>query len=555
MKKYFSILAIAIALVISSCSSNWLSQEPGGSTITEDQYQNMEDVLRGTLLGIYSSMYTYGGDHDVFGKRAIDMYGDFTCGDMALATFSYGWFQTDEMFQSYTRRAYLWSYYYDIIRLCNKAINAVDAQLKKQYTEEEIDKLDPKFIKENSELFFYYGEILAMRGWCYAELQKWFCYTPAQIEGAGSTLDDFISLPIYTEEVTVDDNSNGAPMSSAADVYLQAEEDLSMGILYLEMLEKEGMIRTMKQEINSDVARLILAYSYLNKGDYTKAAKYAEDFINNTSCTLLPNAEVLTTGFADVNSNDWVWGQDVTVESTTSLASFFGQVDIFSYSYAWAGDVKGIDKNLYEDITGNSEGKVGHPWDIRGFWFNNIYTATKKQYQYAPDGKFYSPKVKQANGYKKAPKSTEIDRDWLCDNVYMRTELGYMIAAEAYCRMDQDAEAIHYLTEITSKRIIDGKDSEYSTWAASLSDHATLLEEIRYNWRVEFWGEGFGLQTMRRFGQTVQLGENHKRSNKTIDPNADANLRRITFEVPSGEQYYNPYIRNAQTTELTVQRN
>lgn len=545
MKKYFSIFAIALALVVSSCSDNWLTQEPGGSSITENQYQNMEDALRGTLLGVYASMHQYGGDHDVFGKRSIDMYSDFTCGDMALAKFSYGWFQTDEMFQSYTRRSYLWSYYYDIIRACNKAINVVDKQLLSLYREEEIDKNDPAFIKKNAETFFYYGEALAMRGWCYAELQKWFCYTPAQIEEASSTLDEFVSLPIYTEEVTLTDTINGAPMASAADVYLRAEEDLIQAIEYLELTANEGYIRTLKQEVNADVARLILAYSFLNKGDNDKAAKYAEDFINNTSCVLLPTEDVLTTGFADVNSNNWVWGEDITVETTTSLASFFGQVDVFSYSYAWAGDVKGIDANLYKTVT------EGHVWDLRANWFNNLYSS-KKQYQYAPDGKFYSPKVKLQNGYNKIPNATAIDRDWLSDDVYMRTELGYMIAAEAYCRKGDNAKAVDYLTAITDNRVIEAKTAEYSAWKSSLTDNATLLEEIRYNWRIEFWGEGFGLQTLRRFGVTVTLGENHKRSDKTLNPNSDSNLRRVTFEVPSGEQYYNPYIRNAQTTELAV---
>lgn len=545
MKKYFSIMAIALALVMSSCSEDWLHQEPGGSSITEDQYQSMEDALRGTLLGVYASMHQYGGDHDVFGQRAIDMYGDFTCGDMALASFSYGWFQTDEMFQSYTRRSYLWSYYYDIIRACNKAINVADKKLAEDYAEDEIDKNDPAFIKQNAEVFFYYGELLAMRGWCYANLQKWFCYTPAQIEQAGETLESFKSLPIYTEEVTIEDNSNGAPMASAADVYLRAEEDLTMAITYLDMLEKEGMIRSLKREVNADVARLTLAYSYLNKGDYDKAAKYAEEFIDNTSYTLLPTSQVLTTGFADANSSNWVWGEDVTVESTTSLASFFGQVDVFSYSYAWAGDIKGIDENLYKQITDN------HAWDLRAKWFNNIYNE-KKQYQYAPDGKFYSPKVKQSNGYSKVPKSTDIDRDWLCDDVYMRTELGYMIAAEAYCRKNDDAKAAAYLTAITDNRVFDDKASEYTTWKGTLSNHDTLLDEIRYNWRVEFWGEGFGLQTLRRFAVAVTLGSNHKRSDKSLDPNNSSNLRRITFEVPSGEQYYNPYIRNAETTELAT---
>lgn len=538
MKKTLYIIGLTIAVLLSSCSDNWLNQQPGGSTITEEQYQNMDGVLKGSVMGVYAMMYQY-GDHDVFGQRSIDMYGDLTCGDMAMTTQNYGWFYSDELGQSYARRAYLWSYYYDIIRLTNKAINAVHAQVGKE------GLMEVDTILDNAESFFYYAEVLAMRGWAYANLQKWFCYTPEQIITQGYTLDDYMSVPVYTEEVTEADTIIGAPLSSAEDVYRRAESDLKDAIYYFDILENEGMVRTIKHEMNSDVARLTLAYLYLNKGDNENAAKYAEEFINNTTHTLLPYSQLLTTGFADVANNNWVWGQDVSVETTTALGSFFGQVDVFSYSYAWAGDIKGIDELLLKSIKDKK-------WDARQYWFNNIYEATK-ECQYAPDGKFYSPAAKQKNNYKRKPKAEEIDRDWLCDNVYMRTELAYIIAAEAYCRINDNANAQKYLLAITDQRTLPEKVADYEAWKTSLSDNAVLLEEIRYNWRTEFWGEGFGLQTFRRFGKQVSLGDNHKRSNKTPDPNAESSMRQFTFEIPSGEQYYNPFLRS--TTELAVKQN
>ncbi|MBO5674303.1 MAG: RagB/SusD family nutrient uptake outer membrane protein [Paludibacteraceae bacterium] len=538
MKKTLYIIGLTIAVLLSSCSDNWLNQQPGGSTITEEQYQNMDGVLKGSVMGVYAMMYQY-GDHDVFGQRSIDMYGDLTCGDMAMTTQNYGWFYSDELGQSYARRAYLWSYYYDIIRLTNKAINAVHAQVGKE------GLMEVDTVLANAESFFYYAEVLAMRGWAYANLQKWFCYTPEQIITQGYTLDDYMSVPVYTEEVTEADTIIGAPLSSAEDVYRRAESDLKDAIYYFDILENEGMVRTIKHEMNSDVARLTLAYLYLNKGDNENAAKYAEEFINNTTHTLLPYSQLLTTGFADVANNNWVWGQDVSVETTTALGSFFGQVDVFSYSYAWAGDIKGIDELLLKSIKDKK-------WDARQYWFNNIYEATK-ECQYAPDGKFYSPAAKQKNNYKRKPKAEEIDRDWLCDNVYMRTELAYIIAAEAYCRINDNANAQKYLLAITDQRTLPEKVADYEAWKTSLSDNTVLLEEIRYNWRTEFWGEGFGLQTFRRFGKQVSLGDNHKRSNKTPDPNAESSMRQFTFEIPSGEQYYNPFLRS--TTELAVKQN
>ena len=89
MKKTLYIFGLTFAILLSSCSDNWLNQQPGGSTITEEQYQNMDGVLKGSVMGIYALMYQF-GDHDVFGQRGIDMYGDITCGDMGLNTQNYG---------------------------------------------------------------------------------------------------------------------------------------------------------------------------------------------------------------------------------------------------------------------------------------------------------------------------------------------------------------------------------------------------------------------------------------------------------------------------------
>ena len=135
MKKlqYIFVLAL-VALLADGCSEGYLTQEPGGSTITEDQFYRMDNAVEGFVKGVYPNLYLNGGDHDSFAQRAIDMYGDLLCGDMALATQNYGWFSTDELMQTYGRRSYFWSYYYTFIRTCNRAINALENQGLPQLT-------------------------------------------------------------------------------------------------------------------------------------------------------------------------------------------------------------------------------------------------------------------------------------------------------------------------------------------------------------------------------------------------------------------------------------
>ena len=523
MKTKLFILAIAASFALVSCD---LNQEPGGSTITENQYNEMDNVVEGTVKGTYSLLYAYGGEHDSFGQRSLDLYGDLCCGDVAMKSQRYGWFVTDEYGQTYQRRGTFWAFYYQIIRACNKGINALNSQGVPSLD------YDPATITDQDYLNgFYYAELLTMRGWAYAALQRYFCKTYAEID-----INTELSVPIYTDLDTEADTILGAPRATAMDVYLRVEEDLKTAIQYFEAFN--AVDRSSKLEANIDVARMTLAYSYLNKGENDKALAIAEDLIQSTTATLLSNNEVLTTGFNNVGHNNWIWGQDVTIETTTALASFFGQCDIYSYSYASAGDVKGIDANLLKQIT-----DLG--WDIREFWWGNYYRevgADAADYQYAPDGKFYTASSTELQG----------DRDWLSDNIFMRLETAYLIAAEAAWRVGgKDADALNYLDQITSKRLKEGADIAYADYKAALAnDHEALGEAIRYNWRVELWGEGYGLQTFRRWGLAVNLGDNHLRSGKTVTPTTP---RLFTFEIPSGETMYNPYIRT--TTEMVVDNN
>lgn len=517
MKTKVYILTIIAALAFASCD---LNQVPGGSTITEDQYQNMDNVTEGTVKGVYSLLYSYGGEHDYFGQRSIDLFGDLLCGDVAMNTQRYGWFMDDAYGRTYQRAGYFWSYYYTIIRNCNKGINALDKQGRP-----EID-FDPKTITdEQYKNGFYYAELLTIRGWAYAALQRYFCKVASEID-----IDSELSVPIYTEEATLGDSILGAPRATAADVYLRVEEDLHTAIQYFEAFNQ--VQRSSKLETNIDVARMTLAYSYLNKGEYEKALAQIQDLLANTTATILPKEDVLTNGFNNVDSENWIWGQDVTIENTSALASFFGQVDIYSYSYASAGDVKGIDANLLAEIDANV-------WDVRRGWWGNYYAQNNEaSYEYAPDGKFFSAKSKELMG----------DRNWLSDNVFMRIETAYLIAAEAAFRKKTPdyALALQYLSQLTDERVKEGMQLEYALYKQQLAADNTALEKaIKYNWRVEMWGEGYGLQTFRRWGEAVTLGKNQFRKDQTITPETPI---MFTFVIPTSETNYNPYIR--QTTEF-----
>lgn len=520
---------IVLGLALTSCGDSFLTQYPEGGVLLEDQFANLPDNLKGSLLGIYSKMYEYGGDHDEFGLRAIDMYGDIQSGDMAMKRSNYGWFESYErgLFYAYAR-SYIWSFYYDIINLANLGTMAVEQNAQDIMTTISSGAEPSETIKLQG---YYYGQLLAIRGWAYANLLKFYCDPMDQLE---DPMDDEKAIPIYTE-TDVKAGTLGVKLSTVTEVYERIYEDLSTSIEVLDYYSQYNA-RNSKLEVNADVARLMLAYAMLNHGNeentiiadgknaYEIALEKAAEVINSGKYPMLSKAELLTTGFADVDAKNWLWGQDVTVETTTALASFFGQVDIHTYSYAAAGDTKGIDSKLYDEIAATK-------WDARVDWFND---GKASKGPYCPTRKFYSP------AYKDVLALAKTDREWLCDQVFMRVEVAYLIAAEAAYKLNDETTAKNYLQALCDERVLDGKDTEYNTWLGTLSGDA-LKNAIIYNWRVEMWGEGYGLQTLRRLTKKVKLGDNHiSRGGADIDITDATQSYKFQCEIPTSEYRYNP---------------
>ena len=529
-----------MGLVLSSCGDNFLTQYPEGGVLLSDQYEQLPDNLKGSIMGIYSKLYEY-ADHDSFGQRSLDMYGDLQSGDMAMKSSSYGWFEMYERgyFYAYAR-GFIWSYYYDIINLANLGLLAVEEHsseiMKAAYNEDEEPN---ETIKLQG---YYYGQLLAIRGWAYAGLLNYYCDPMDMLENPKESEP---AIPVYTETELKIPNLMGARRSTVAAVYDRVHTDLTESIVLLKYYSQFNR-RSSKLEINEDVARLILAYAMLNHGDksdmkfndetqnaYDVALEQAKTVIESNRYPLLPKAKLLETGFADVQSENWMWAQDVTVETTTALASFFGQVDIHSYSYAAAGDTKAIDSKLYDEI-------VATGWDARAGWFNPGGVA----FAYCPTRKFYNPGTKDETALDK------VDRNWLCDNVFMRVELAYLIAAEAAWANGDEATAANYIKQLCAERVLDGKEADFDAWSATLAG-AKLKEAIIYNWRVEMWGEGYGLQTLRRLSKTNKLGSNHLSRADQDATVMQGKYIQYQCEIPTSESRYNPYIGTTQLSKDT----
>lgn len=474
-------------LLLASCSDDFLETEPT-EFITSDQLEyassNNPNVIRGTVSGIYTMMFEpkTGGTtgHNDFGQKGYDIMTDMLSGDMALSNNVYNWYRNLCDYQSttdFTRTDnYIpWRYYYRVIRSTNVVIAALGG-----------NEAVPE-VEENKWLM---GQAKALRGYAYFYLTQLYAreYNVAQ---------DI--LPIYT-----DPEQTAGPKSPTSDVYNLIESDLTSAIELL-----ADYTRPTKTEIDVNVAKSLLAYTYAAMGRDSEAKVLTDEVIISGGYPLTTQAQTAYpgagSGFNNVNTASWMWGVDLTTDQGIDLVSWWGQIDIFTYSYASAGDRKSIDLGLYNLIPNN---------DVRKQQFVSGYF-------YMPANKFFDP-----------GRAIEGQRVVTTDNLYMRIDEIYLLNAETAAKSGDEAMAKDRLKALLALRIPD------NTYVDGLTGQA-LLDEIYKQTRIELWGEGKVYLAMKRNRKTITRGPNHiYHAGESVDYNDP----KLTFKIPQAEILNNPFI-------------
>ena len=482
--KNYLMYAIA-ALAFTSCSDEFLETEPTefvSATQIAEYSETNPDLQAANISGIYSLMYQTGTGgttrHDDFGQKGYDIYGDMLSSDMVLAGLTYGWYsyisQMTATTDFTTNAAYqVWRYYYRIAFSANTVIQGLGGN---------------DAVPETDQGKYFMGQAKAMRGYAYFYLAQYYArgYNPSEP-----------ILPIYP-----DNDTEAQPLSTTQEVYDFIVSDLTDAVELL-----DGYSRTGKQEVNKYVAEGLLAYTYAAMGNYDEVVTLTEDVITNGGFTLMSEEEVLG-GFNDASTSGWMWGVDLTTDQGLDLVSWWGQVDLYTYSYAWAGDPKTIDSGLYSSIPDN---------DVRKGQFIDAYGDGDLY----PIGKFYDP-AKEIGG----------QRNVITDYVYMRVAEMYLLHAEASAMTGDEAGAREALSTVPSMRLDD------VSYIDGLSG-GDLEDEIYLQTRIELWGEGKSYLAMKRLQATITRGDNHlSNAGESIsydDP-------RLTFPIPQSEVQNNPNI-------------
>ena len=511
-KLFFGLLAV---IILTACSESFFLRNSNGAVVTQEVYDANAKSLDAHLLGLYELMTAsmISDRHDVYGQKSNDIYTDILCSDAAIKKpYLSNDGQAELMQFHYSTSGFnqyqCWNFYYKIIKNTNIVIRNVRTLIANNAIDETLSR-------------HYLGQAMAMRAYAYFNLAVLYGATPKSPKDK-KNLEPLEQkcLPFYDETVS---DTLPVGLSSLGEVYEKIQIDLENAVEYL-----KDYVRPTKTNIDVDVARVLLASAMLQRGVYDDDNSYfiaardaAIEVINGNNFAILDSTNLTTTGFTDIGSKSWMWGQDVSAETTGALRSFWGRVDIFTYSYAFGGYHVQIDQYLFDDI------KTNHPNDKRLKWWDvsqtNWNTSDQDLYKYAPIWKFYHS----------ARDFNNPDKAWLSDILYMRVEEAYLIAAEAAKRAGDDANASYYLKELVSQRD--------PVIAAGITAGSTdLLDLIKYNWRVEMWLEGRGLRTFKRFGESNKgRGTNHFRdSTDPVNPMSP----QYTFELPNSEKVLNPYI-------------
>ncbi|MFD2516907.1 RagB/SusD family nutrient uptake outer membrane protein [Salinimicrobium flavum] len=469
MKKYLLIAALG-SLALGSCSSDLdmdnkeLVSREQINALAESSPEALLVVTEGINDGANAflrSFSTYGaGAHSDFGLKAIHLGTDLMTNDVVMRVSH--WFSE---YHNYTGReqqntrgtATVWNFYYTVIRDTNGIIELIPA-----------DTQDPGLLGS-------LGKALALRGMAYFDLIRLYA-------------DGERGIPLYTEDTFI------ASRAATSQVVDQIGSDLERAYDAL-----DGYSRASKGEINQDVVAGLLARYYLEYGDYTQAIAMAEQA---QAAGTVMNEEQIFDGFDEISNPSWIWGADITPETSSIYASFFSHMANLNNGYAGLlGVYKSIDKRLYEAIPAS---------DARKDWFVGADQVEAYGLPQYANVKFVD------------------DTFFEGDLLYMRVEEMLLIEAEARALSGDYEGAAQALFEVISKR-----DPSYTL---STKTGEALLEEIRLQRRIELWGEGFAFFDMKRWDMALERnydGTNH--AGWAGQHNFAAGSPKFIFQIPISE--------------------
>ena len=457
MKKLFKYMFVGTLAcgMLASCAEEQLETAPTTSMSGTSLMANGNAALV-PLNGIYRSMYTAGwstggNTHQCFGISAYNLMAEVMGDDLIMGAQGSGWFWFDCVYNVKGRYTTTSWRSYDLWNAYYTWISNANYNLAAEETME----------GTSEERGYALGQAYAIRAYSYYMLAQSFARTYKGHESEPC-------CPIYKEPTTAD--TEGQPRSTVQEVYDLIVADMDKALEYL-----EGTSRKHISHIGYDVALGLRARIALTMEDWATAKNMAKAAIAASGCEIIPVKDFVGTNDAD--ADNVMWAADIIADQSGMYASFFSHMST-GVSYGSSAR-KLINKELYAKMGVN---------DTRLAWWDPT------------DSKGYQQKKFEFSDL----------QTWMGDYIWMRVDEMYLTAAEAECRMGDEAAAKADLMALMSKR-----DPSYTcehltgTAMGKLTNEWTgsLLEEITIQRRIELWGEAGRVYDIRRYKQGFRRTE------------------------------------------------
>lgn len=483
VRSYIFILGMLVAggLLFSSCSKDFINDVSPTDAATAEEVFGSQEGVRVYFNGIYRSMRSQwesidesaGGTDDAWGYNSVNMARVVKGKDIVMPYNSWYYYdyQNDNREPTYRRVRFTWYFFYELINQVNTLIAGVEGS-------EAIADADKTPL---------IAEARALRANLYFELVREFQFTILKDPSAPG-------VPLYTAPAS-EESVEGSPRGTIQQVFDLINDDIEFAVANLET----G--RSLKSQINLNVAWGLAARIYLEQGRWGEAATAARNAIQGLSL----DAAGYPDNYNGMASPEVIWGFPQTTESG-GQSVYYGTPSSFfemtgqGYCIFWIS-AELVDKFSNTDIRNTFIAYDDDPSSPEAFITNKFGIATKDP-------------IDLITGETVLMKTIDFNESL---NM-MRVGEMYLIEAEAKAR-DEQSDAADVLFELQQNRDPNA--------VASGNTGDALIEEILLERRKELYGE-LGIDWL-----------DAKRTQSALDRSTSNHPPPLNYVIPANSPKFN----------------
>jgi hypothetical protein len=503
LKKFNLMLFFLAAITLISCDDDFLETSPTDAISSADALATAENMalnINGLHRGLFSQSQTVlpGGDTGRANEHYwVPMGDNLTGGIIHTANANnLGW-RTNMQWNDHTLETSLtnrifWYHRYNIIGSVNAIINrGEDGSLVLDARLQEI-----------------LGQAYTYRAYAYLSLVQH--YAKGYLIGNPATDP---GVPILFESEAP---FTSAPRSTVQEVYDQMMDDINTAIDYFDGATQRPNSVAGKSQLNVDVAQGLKARIALNSGQWRMAADAAK--LARADYPLM-DEDTWLSGFNTNALPEVIWGSNVIDQETTFFRSYFylmcntfngsqnrsntkiadrrlidATPDTDYRKKAFLIDAPNTNASAANNLGGLDEN--GDPVDTSIDRATYDARAAEIRSQYGITNGHNLHPYMHVKMLQKNPGSIDPD-----DIIYMRSAEMYLIEAEAEAMLDNIPAAQNAL-----RTLGEARDSAFDVSIYNTKE--SLMEQIKFQRRLELWGEGFGYTDHIRWDEPIDHAAN-----------------------------------------------